>query len=268
MSSVTRPRGPLPPRVYWVRRLLVLGLAALLVVGVARLLGASPASSSAEGAESARTVGATLPSSGSSPDSPSGSPAAAPSGQPTSDARPARARRTPAPPPEPSGPCAAEDVLVQPDVSSAVAGSDVQVALVLSTRRTPACTWTVSPRTVVLRLTSGSDRIWSTQDCPAAVPRQDVVLRRDTPTSVAVTWSGQRSDSDCSRTMPWAQPGWYHATAAALGSEPAAQQFELRTPTPATITPAPEPRRKADARTENKKQDGREKQRAEPRQRR
>ncbi len=34
MSSLTRPRGPLPRRVYWVRRVLVLGTALALVVGM------------------------------------------------------------------------------------------------------------------------------------------------------------------------------------------------------------------------------------------
>ena len=34
-------RGRLPARVYWVRRLMVLGIATLLVVGIARLLGGS-----------------------------------------------------------------------------------------------------------------------------------------------------------------------------------------------------------------------------------
>ena len=43
MSTVTRPRGPLPRRVYWVRRLLVLGIALALVFGIGRLLGGGPA---------------------------------------------------------------------------------------------------------------------------------------------------------------------------------------------------------------------------------
>src|SRR3712207_838388 len=38
MSGVTRPRGPLPARVYWVRRALVLGLAVVLVFAIGRLL--------------------------------------------------------------------------------------------------------------------------------------------------------------------------------------------------------------------------------------
>ena len=39
MTTVTRPRGPLPARVYWTRRLLLVVVAFALVFGVARLLG-------------------------------------------------------------------------------------------------------------------------------------------------------------------------------------------------------------------------------------
>jgi hypothetical protein len=115
----------------------------------------------------------------------------------------------------------------------------VTFALELTTKESPACTWTASPRTVVVRLTSGSDRIWSTQDCKAALHRQQVVVRKDVPATVEVTWKGQRSDGTCSRTNAWALPGFYHATAASLGGEPTDMQFELRQPEPETVTPSP-----------------------------
>ena len=38
MSSLTQPRGPLPARVYWTRRLILLAVAALLLVTLARVL--------------------------------------------------------------------------------------------------------------------------------------------------------------------------------------------------------------------------------------
>ena len=41
MPSTVRPRGPLPARVYWTRRLIVLGVPLLLVVVLARILGGS-----------------------------------------------------------------------------------------------------------------------------------------------------------------------------------------------------------------------------------
>ena len=55
MPSLTR--GPLPARVYWRRRMLLLALATLLVVGIARLLGSgSDASSDPEARPAAATA--------------------------------------------------------------------------------------------------------------------------------------------------------------------------------------------------------------------
>jgi len=139
--------------------------------------------------------------------------------------------------------------------STAFAGSDVAITLNLTTLESPACTWEVSPDSVVVKLTSGSDRIWSTQDCPAAIEAQSVIVRKDAVTKVDVTWSGQRSDDDCTRTTLWAQPGYYFATAAALGAEPAEQQFELLTPLRPTITPTPtaKPDKKATERAQSER---------------
>jgi len=129
---------------------------------------------------------------------------------------------------------------------TAYAGSDVTITLNLTTLESPACTWEVSSDSVVLKLTSGSDRIWSTQDCAAAIATQSVVVRKDAKTKVDVAWSGQRSDDGCTRTTLWAQPGYYFATAAALGAEPVDQQFQLLTPLRPTITPTPTPTAKPD----------------------
>jgi hypothetical protein len=258
MSSVTRPRGPLPARVYWTRRLLVLGLVLGLVFGIAHLLGgrsdnpqARPVAAAA-GSTTTPAVGAQAPAA----QAPAAQAPAAqsPAGVRQGAAPPARKRRaaeaaasasptpTPTPLAVPSGPCSPTDVRVEPRVSgTAYAGSPVTFRLRLTTLESPACTWVVSPASLVLRLTSGSDRIWSTQDCKAAIRRQQVVVRKDHATSVEVTWRGQRSDGTCSRTTPWAEPGFYHATAAALGAEPTDYQFELHRPRAVTITPSPKP---------------------------
>jgi hypothetical protein len=235
--SVTRPRGPLPARVYWVRRLLVLGVLLGLVLGISRLLGGSDGSPepTAQPASSVRSGSAT------------------PSAVSTADARASvepSPTRTKTPLAMPTGPCRDSDVRVVPDLQvNAYAGGDVRLTLRLTTFVSAACTWEVSPETVAVRLTSGSDRIWSSQDCPKAVPEEQVVLRDREPTFVDVTWAGRRSDSDCSRNTMWAEPGYYHVAAAAMGSEPESQQFQLLRPAPVTVTPSPTARPK-------KKQDG------------
>jgi hypothetical protein len=148
----------------------------------------------------------------------------------------------------PSGPCRDSDVHVVPAMrGNAYAGSDVRLRLELTTFASPACNWTVSAETLAVRLTSGSDRIWSSQDCPKSVPKQPVVLRQRKPAVVEVVWSGRRSDPGCSRTTGWAEPGYYHVSAAAMGSEPESQQFQLVPPAPVTITPTPTPKPGADS---------------------
>lgn len=244
MPSPTPRRRPLPARVYWVRRSLVLAVALGMVFGVAHLLGGTDAEPAAE---SARVVGARAAD-------PNGTtkPVSTADAKPRKDATQrqkvrAKARKTEAPLAEPSGPCEASDVVVDPKVKGIpYAGNRVTFRLKLTTLETPACTWRVAPSTLALKLVSGSDRIWSSQDCPAAVPTTTVVVRKDNPAKVDVHWRGQRSDSACSRTTPWALPGWYRVQAAAYGAEPVDEQFELLPPVPVTITPKPKPDKKKD----------------------
>jgi hypothetical protein len=87
-----------------------------------------------------------------------------------------------------------------------------------------------------MNITSGHDPIWSTRQCPAAMPTSSLVVRRDVAAYVYVTWNARRSDETCSRLTDWAYPGWYHVKVAALGGEPADEQFQLAAPQPATVT--------------------------------
>lgn len=218
----------------------MLSIALALVVGIAQLLGISSDEPAAE--VSAATVGS---STASSPPSPTASPAREGRGATTKQNLP-RGKRTRTPLPEPSGRCEVADVVVTPSiVGAARAGSPVTIRLEVTTRETPACTYRVSARTVAVKLVSGSDRIWSSQDCPGAVPDADVIARTKVPGVAEMQWLGQRSDSACSRTTPWALPGWYHVQAAALGAEPTRVQFELRPAVAPTITPRPEPEKGA-----------------------
>ncbi len=239
-----RPRRRLPARVYWFRRLLVLSLAFALVFGIGKLLGGGAG-------DSERAVPASAP----------GSATTSPTAAATADARPATTKKAKArkkkkvkkPLPTPTGPCEDSDVRVVPTfVETPRAGGDVRLTLQLSTFKTPACTWEVGPDTVAVKLTSGSDRIWSSQDCGSAVPETPVVLRRRTTTTVDVMWPGRRSDLGCSVMNEWAEPGYYHVEVAALGSEPESRQFELHYPATRTITPTPTPRpeKKADRRSD------------------
>ncbi|ABL80010.1 MULTISPECIES: hypothetical protein [unclassified Nocardioides] len=235
MPALTR--GPLPARVYWVRRLLVLGTATLLVVAIARLLGGG------SDAASEPDAGAQLVA--------DGSPTAAATldGEPTTttSARKPGKRASKSQEPvlaQPDGPCADEDVAITPKVENAVAGRPVQIVLQLRTLESDACTWRVSAGTVTVNITSGPDDIWTSRQCRRAIPARDVVVRKAVTSNVSITWSSRRSDDGCTRLTDWAYPGWYHVTAAALAGEPSDAQFELRTPTAATITKTVTPTQK------------------------
>jgi len=236
---------------------MVLGIALALVYGIAHLLGGG--SGSTDGA--ATPVGASVGTSG----APSGTPSPATPTPTSYDGRPdavatsrvataggkgsgtgkgglATASVSPTDLAVPTGPCANSDVSVDPLLEGpAYAGHSVVFTMSMTSRVSPACTFVVSPTSLVVRVTSGSDRIWSTQECSGAVPKQSVVVRRDVPATVAVAWNGQRSDADCTRATAWAEPGYYHVTAAVFGAAPTDQQFQLASPPRPTVTKTPKP---------------------------
>lgn len=251
MTALTSPKGPLPARVYWVRRVLLLGVVLLLVVGIARLLGGgSDAKSSgtptatraaATGAATSSSAAADAPEA--SADAPAADPATTPGRKRKRDRDVPVATPTPeAPvPPAPTGVCTNEDVAITPNADGATAGGKVQFLLTLRTKVTPACTWQVSPDTLTLKITSGEDDIWASRECTVSIPTQDVTLYRDFDASVPVVWSGRRSDEECSKLTEWADAGWYHLLVATYAGEPVDLQFQLGVPAPVTVTKTVDP---------------------------
>ena len=233
MASAARGRSSrLPARVYWVRRLAVLGTAGLMVFALGRLLvGGSDGSDSGPrnpgAVQAAATPSPSVTSTGPTILMPKGTKQPKPSKPP---------KPTPTPIAQPSGPCTPEDVAVTPEVRSNVGGSDVVVALLFRTLVASACTFDVSATSVTMNITSGHDFIWSTRQCRDAMPTTNLVVRRDVGTYVYVTWNAKRSDATCSPRTDWAYPGWYHVKVAVLGGEPADEQFQLAAPLPTTIT--------------------------------
>jgi hypothetical protein len=240
MPTTVRPRGPLPARVYWTRRIIVLTVPLLLVVVLARVLGGS-----ADGKDQSR---ATAAQAGATTET-----TAAPTAGPTAEVAPGtgkkgkkRNRTVETVPPEPvlaepTGPCTESDIVATPVLTSAAGGADVPITINLRTVVTEACTWQASPETMTVTITSGSDYIWSSRECPVSIPPQDVVVRQAVDTPVVVTWSARRSDEGCTKWTDWAMPGFYHVEAAALGGDGTDVQFELVPPQPGVITKTAEP---------------------------
>jgi hypothetical protein len=230
----------------------VVVVALALVFGLARMLGGSGSNGTDPSAQpvgaDASSAGTTSATTSAAPTTPTDAATARTvSSSPTDDSAKAgtAAKTSKTPLPVSSGPCRTDDIVATPTIkNTAYAGKPVVFAMNLTTRSTEACDFDVSARSLVIKITSGSDRVWSTQDCHGAVPKESVVVRKDTPATVDVAWSGQRSDKDCTRSTSWAEPGWYHAVAAAFGSAPVDEQFNLLTPVRPTVTATPKPKKK------------------------
>lgn len=227
MASVTHPRGRLPRRVYWVRRAVVLGVALLLVFSIGKLIGSTGSDPTAIKASTSSATGAV-----------SGAQNLAIG--PFAPARVGRQQKATVPLVAPNGECADDEVSVVPTVPRAWAGGPISIRLDFQGTQ-PACTFKVSPQSLVVKVASGSDRIWSTQDCPQAVPVREVVVRSGASTVLPITWSGRRSEAGCASLLAWALPGFYHVYAAALGSTPGDVQFEITRAATRVITRAPKP---------------------------
>jgi hypothetical protein len=229
MSGVARPRGPLPPRVYWTRRAVVLAVAFLLVFGIARVLGGGSDGKSGTGDTAEQAAGSQTPT------------LTKPT---TTTPKPTKATKKKRVLAEPDGPCDPADIKVEALVVREANDGEIRIPLALTGTDT-ACTWTVSSRTMVVKIISGDDRIWSSQQCPR-LPQQEVVVRSALATKVVLVWNGRRSDQDCnSPSAGFALPGSYHVIAAALGGEPTDVQFVLTRPPTERVTVPPKAKQKS-----------------------
>lgn len=246
MSSAARPRGPLPARVYWVRRALVFGTAFLLIFGLARMLGSGSDGDDGNGGQQATAEQAAGEQTSNDAAS-DGATEQAPT--PTKKAKPGKLTRAPLP--QPTGPCNPADIEVSPEVDRVAANDKIEIPFRIS-GVDEACTFQVSAKSLVIRITSGSDLIWSSQEC-ARVPSEDVVVRSQRDTKVIFVWNGRRSDDDCSRTAKWAEPGWYHIEAATFGGEPTSDKFELTGPKPVKVYKTEKPKKSKKEKKKDKK---------------
>src|SRR5918993_3081377 len=107
MPTTVRPRGPLPARVYWTRRIVVLGIPLLLVVVLARVLGGSSDGKDA-GAGTATRAGATIDSSAAATAGPTAGAVTGTKGEKGEKGKKGKKRETVPSEPvlaEPTGPC-------------------------------------------------------------------------------------------------------------------------------------------------------------------
>lgn len=201
MGSLLHPVGPEEPRVYWVRRSLVVVVALALVVGVAWLVWPKEPAISA------------VPP----PTSPTVTPSVA--NTPTTQA--------PSPSQTPTGPVACDPTLTKLGVAGfqkiKVDAKNTAFTLTVTNNTKVACILTVSPKTYKLTVTSGKDRIWSTAHCEKWLPIGEVTLDGGATHEFSVTWTLRRSSEGCKLAKDKLKPGTYVATAS-LGDKVSAKQ--------------------------------------------
>lgn len=195
MSTVLRPVGPQPPRVYWVRRLAVLVVLVLVVVLVVWALGSR------------------------------GGETPAPGGDDTEPA-PTETAEAGGPP----GSCEAADLTVTlaADARAYAADAEPTMSLTVTNTSEEPCTVDLGSGNAVVTVVSGSDRIWSDADCREEPAEALRLLDAGGTEVVGVPWSRERSDAACSDDLPAPRPGTYTATATVLGAESKPLVFELR----------------------------------------
>lgn len=210
------PTGPQPPRVYWVRRALVLGVLLLLLLGVRHLL---------------RAAGHTAPASAPQASAPATSPAPAPSysapavstsapatatAPPTRTAAAAPTTTSSTPQASPSGPpaCTRSQIAVtaSTDAASYKVGATPRLRMRIQNVSSTACTRDIGALQNTLLITSGSAHVWSSDDCNPGGTPQVVTMAPGQSFSVSVTWLGRLSQKGCPPNQPMATGGTYRLT--------------------------------------------------------
>lgn len=109
----------------------------------------------------------------------------------------------------PGDPCDPSDVVLTAHLGGETyhAGHEPSFSYTLVNTGGRTCTYDVGPHGLELRITSGSDRIWSSGDC--AKGAEDKRLKRGVPYTRTITWNRTRSKPDCDHTNQKARPGTY-----------------------------------------------------------
>ena len=186
-----QPVGPLPASTYWRRRVLLLVLLVVVVLVLAKACGGDDRES--------------LSGPGKSP-SPSAAASVAPS--PTAAASP-----------KPTPPAALQtcrdtvlQVSAESDAESYPSGGAPRFTLTVRNIGSVACRRALGPDAVELRVFSGDDRIWSSDDSNEAKGQGVLTLKPGEAQALTVRWPGKRTKPHC-EVGEEAQPGTYRVSA-------------------------------------------------------
>ncbi|QHT57217.1 hypothetical protein GXP71_14800 [Cellulomonas sp. H30R-01] len=199
--GVVRPAGPLPARVYWVRRVVVLGIPLLLVVLVVWLV--------------AGRGSATPPADASPQDTPSSEPKtevetpAADDDEDTED--------TSGVPPT----CTAEvlALAIAATAESFPEGTSPSFTVSITNTGTQPCVVDAGDTQREIVITSGVDRVWSSKDCPVAGNEtRTLLLAGGAADESTLAWNRVRSAQGCPADQPTPGAGTYSAAFTLAGA--------------------------------------------------
>jgi hypothetical protein len=217
MSTVARPRGPLPARVYWTRRLALLTL--VLVVGWMMFRWVDGGDSGAAPTDDETPAAAT--------ETDDTEQTSTDDREPVGRDRTARIRTVAESFERPKENCDLTGVRVEPSVADPVyAGEPVQVTLRISSTSSKACSLGIDADHLLVAITSAGDVVWDSTKCEDAVPAREIALQPGWSALVDVTWTGRYSGRNCAPDASVAEPGTYTVEAAVLEGEPSQADFE------------------------------------------
>lgn len=245
VGYVRHPAGPLPARVYWFRRIVVL-VALALVIGLAVAIVGRIGADASDGEPDGGTAGQTATddagsdsdadsedaasddagSDGADSDDADDSDSAEGDGAEESDesgSDEAESDKAEAATAEDAGAareCAPGDVEVTlaSDATTYSAGKDPTFAVEVALVGEDPCLVDVNDATRELVIVSGPAHVWSSAECVDPEPRL-LLLGPGQVDSQAIRWTRNRTDAACTPGLPDALPGTYRATVTLLGDQ-------------------------------------------------
>lgn len=199
LRGLTDPVGPESPQTYWVRRLMLLVVVvvvvALVIAGIAKLAGGSK--------ESAAPAASSFTPDPSWTDTAWASATPSASSSAVSPSRSAPRTESPSPSALASTPSASSTMCEGSQLSVKVTGDtkkphvgDTETFTVEVSSST-SCHWDTQKVKQTLTVTSGSDRIWSTDDCGSWGPKGVHEINSKNPWTYKISWPTKRSTGKC-----------------------------------------------------------------------
>lgn len=188
VSTLIWPTGPLPPGVYWRRRLVVLAVLALVVFAIWFVF--------LRGGGDGGDVGPTpAPTPTASPTSPTPAPS------PTSTPSPTRTDDL----------CLDSDILVEASAEFPIypVGSTPTLSLVITNIGTVECRRNVGPGANELWIEQSGQVLWSSDDCNPSDASDIISLKRGEEFITQLTWDGRTSATGCPSDQPLVEAGEY-----------------------------------------------------------